>query len=97
MLLFAEILLVGGTLVTFVFCMIAYLAESLWIKDILLLGCTDSHLQGIFLLYEEFVDGQSISLVKSILFCCLIIVVELTHFGIRVFHGDLRGKEQAVE
>lgn len=93
LLLVTQVILIGGTIYVFIMNTMLFLEESRWIKQSFSLACTDAHLQGIFYLYENLVDNQRFELNRCIFFCALMFVVELTHFGIRVFHGDLKGKE----
>ena len=66
--------------------------ESRWIKDMFTLGCTEEHLNGIFRLYEDKVDGCAAVLGRTLMFVVVVAVVEILHLILRRRLGDLKPK-----
>lgn len=60
-----EVLLILGIAASIIYSIATLTKESLWIKEIIKIKCTDSYLEEIFLYYEHSIDKISTLLIEA--------------------------------
>lgn len=92
-----ELLLLCAVAGSIIYTILNFTNDSVWIKEIMKLQCTDNFLQNIFLYYEGVMDMNSTMLLEVIFVWAVLFIIHIIFFATRVQIGDLFAKKEIVE
>lgn len=89
-----EMLLLLGTFGSIVYSIVTTTSDSVWIKQIIRLQCTDTYLQDIFRYYETMIDKTASILIKATFVWVVLFICHVIYFITRTCIGDLFSKRE---
>lgn len=88
-----EIAMRFAILFALMYGMFSLMDESIWLKGVFSMGCTNTFMNRIFRKYQLQVDSGSERLVYTMVIWIVILICDIAYFWVRNYIGDLKTKE----